>query len=287
MKTIIISDINSEAKTILPFGLRVGRAFETETDVLHIIDSRALQGEYGQMSDSQSITPGDKFSQKEIFEREKNRAEKKMDDILSAETSRLNYPLKVNRVIVENTVEEEIIKRTDEEEPSLFVISAEPDGTIFHSLDEILEVLKSAGAIAIIVPPEKKYSDFEKIILPVDFSTDEITQFTKVKFVIEKFKPLMNVVSVTEDKNYLKMQMKTDSWAKNAKKSFLPTNIKTNILEGKNFADTVMSFIQRNKPDLVMLSRKKQNPMESIFKYDAVNKIIKNVDVPSLVCFRN
>jgi hypothetical protein len=287
MKTIIISDIHSEAKTIMPFGLRVGRAFETETDVLHIIDSRALQGEYGQMSDSQSITPGDKFSQKEIFEREKTRAEKKMDDILSAEASRLNYPLKVNRVIVENTVEDEIIKRVGEDELNLFVISAEPDGTIFQSLDEILDVLKTAGAIAIIVPPEKKYSDFEKIILPVDFSTDEITQFTEVKFVIEKFKPLMNVVSATEDKNYLEMEMKADSWAKNAKKSFLPTNIKTNILEGKNFADTVMRFIQRNKPDLVMLFRKKQNPMESIFKDDAVNKIIKNVDVPSLICFRS
>lgn len=287
MKTTIISDIHSEAKTIMPFGLRVGRAFETETDVLHIIDSRALQGEYGQMSDSQSITPGDKFSQQEIFEREKTRAEKKMDDILSAEASRLNYPLKVNRVIVENTVEDEIIKRVGEDELNLFVISAEPDGTIFQSLDEILDVLKTAGAIAIIVPPEKKYSDFEKIILPVDFSTDEITQFTEVKFVIEKFKPLMNVVSATKDENYLEMEMKADSWAKNAKKSFLPTNIKTNILEGDDFADTVMRFIQRNKPDLVMLFRKKQNPMESIFKDDAVNKIINNVDVPSLVCFQS
>ena len=287
MKTIIISDIHSESKTVIPFGLRVGRAFETETDVLHIIDSRAQQGEYGQMSDSQSITPGEKFSQKEIFEREKTRAENEMDKILSAEASRLNYPLKINRVIVENTVEDEINKRVDEDEPNLFVISAEPDGIIFQTLDEILEVLRTAGAIAIIVPPGKKFANFENIILPVDFNTDDISEFTDVKFVFEKFKPLVDVVSVTNGKNYLDMEMKGETWTKSAKRSFLPTTVKTNVLEGKDFAGTVTNFIKRNEPNLVMLFRKKQNPIESIFKDDAMYEIIKNVNVPTLVCFRS
>jgi len=286
MRTIIISDINSEAETIIPFGLRVGRAFETETDVLHIIDSRALQGEYSQVSDSQSITPGSKLSQKEIFEREEGLAEKKMDKILSAEASRLNYPLKVNRVIAENTVEDEIIKRNGGEEITIFVISSQPDGTIFQSLDEILSVLKSAGAIAVIVPPEKEYRDFEKIVLPVDFEHDEITQFTDVKFVIDRFEPFINVVSVTGSKSYLEMELKSESWKKNAKKSFLSTTVKTNVLEGKDFAETVTKFVHRNKPDVVMLFRKKQNPVESIFKDDAATKIMKHVDVPLLVYFR-
>ncbi|MFW5755786.1 MAG: hypothetical protein ACOCWK_04225 [Tangfeifania sp.] len=286
MRTIIISDINSEAETIIPFGLRVGRAFETETDILHIIDSRALQGEYSQISDSQSITPGSKLSQKEIFEREEGLSEKKMDKILSAEASRLNYPLKVNRVIVKNTVEDEIIKRNSEEETTIFVISAEPDGTIFQSLDEILSVLKTAGAIAVIVPPGKKYKDFEKIVLPVDFEHEDLTQFADVKFVIDRFEPFINVVSVTDSKSYLEMELKSESWKKNVKKTFLSTTIKTNVLEGKNFAETVTKFVHRNKPDLVMLFRKKQNPVESIFKDDAATKIMKHVDVPLLVCFR-
>ncbi|MFW5774117.1 MAG: hypothetical protein ACOCWD_05470, partial [Tangfeifania sp.] len=275
-----------EAETIIPFGLRVGRAFETETDVLHIIDSRMRQGKYSQISDSQSITPGSKLSQKEIFEREEGLSEKKMDKILSAEASRLNYPLKVNRVIVENTVEDEIIKRNSEEETTIFVISAEPDGTIFQSPDEILSVLKTAGAIAVIVPPGKKYKDFEKIVLPVDFEHEDLTQFADVKFVIDRFEPFINVVSVTDSKSYLEMELKSESWKKNVKKTFLSTTIKTNVLEGKNFAETVTKFVYRNKPDLVMLFRKKQNPVESIFKDDAATKIMKHLDVPLLVCFR-
>ncbi|MFW5823121.1 MAG: hypothetical protein ACOCU7_07000 [Tangfeifania sp.] len=286
MRTIIISDINSEAETIIPFGLRVGRAFETETDVLHIIDSRMRQGKYSQISDSQSITPGSKLSQKEILEREEGLSEKKMDKILSAEASRLNYPLKVNRVIVKNTVEDEIIKRNSEEETTIFVISAEPDGTIFQSPDEILSVLKTAGAIAVIVPPGKEYKDFEKIVLPVDFEHEDLTQFADVKFVIDRFEPFINVVSVTDSKSYLEMELKSESWKKNVKKTFLSTTIKTNVLEGKNFAETVTKFVYRNKPDLVMLFRKKQNPVESIFKDDAATKIMKHVDVPLLVCFR-
>jgi hypothetical protein len=214
MKTIIISDINSEADTIIPYGLRVGRAFETETDVLHIIDLRALQTVYSKESDSQSISPGSKLSQKEIAEREKGLAERKMDKILSAEASRLNYPLKVNRVIVENTVEEEIVKRAGEKETTIFVISAEPDGTMFRSLDEILSVLKTAGAIAVIVPPGKKYKNFEKIVLPVDFNHMDTTQFTDVKFVIDRFEPFINMVSVTNGKSYLEMELKTEFWKK-------------------------------------------------------------------------
>jgi nucleotide-binding universal stress UspA family protein len=286
MRTIIISDIHSESETVIPFGLRVGRAFETETDVLHIIDPRALQGKYSQVSDSQSISPGNKLSQKEMVEREESMADKKMDKILSAEGSRLNYPLKVNRKIVENKVEDEITKRTGNEKPNLFVISAKPDGTIFQSLDEILSVLKSAGATALIVPPEKTYHDFGKIVLPIDFEHDEITQFTDIKFFIDRYKPFVNVVSVASSKNYLHMELKSESWSKNAQKAFLPTTIKTNVLEGKNFAETVMKFVHRNQPDLVMLFRKKQNPVESIFKDDAATKIMKQVNVPLLVCFR-
>lgn len=286
MKTIIISDIHSDSETVIPYGLRVGRAFETETDVLHIIDSRLHQGKYSSVSDSQSITPGNKFSQKEIIEREKGIAWKKMDKILSAEGSRLNYPLKVNRVIVENTVEEEIVQRAGNEKPNIFVISAEPDGTIFQSLEEILSVFKKAGAIAIVVPPKKEYTNWEKIVLPVDFDHDDITRFTDLKFVIDKFEPLVNVVSVTKDSNYFNMELKSKTWVKNAIQSFLPASVKTNVLKGNDFAETVTKFVNRNQPDLVMLFRRKQNKVESIFLDDAVIKMVKHVKVPLLVCFR-
>jgi nucleotide-binding universal stress UspA family protein len=238
------------------------------------------------VSDSQSITPGSKFSQKEIIEREKGIAWKKMDKILSAEGSRLNYPLKVNRVIVENTVEDEIVKRAGEEKPNIFVISAEPDGAIFQSIEEILSVLKKAGAIAIVVPPQKEYTDWEKIVLPVDFDHDDITRFTDLKFVIDKFDPLVNVVSVTKDSNYFNMELKSKTWVKNAIKSFLPASVKTNVLKGNDFAETVTKFVNRNKPDLVMLFRRKQNTIESIFLDDAVTKMVKHVNIPVLVCFR-
>jgi hypothetical protein len=286
MKTIIISDINSGAETIIPYGLRVGRAFETETDVLHIIDSRALQGVYSMESDSQSISPGSKLSQKEIADREKGLAERKMDKILSSEASRLNYPLKVNRVIVENTVEDEIVKRAGKKEPTIFVISAEPDGTIFRSLNEIISTMKTAGAIAVIVPPEKKFRDFEKIVLPVDFDHIDTTQFTHVKFVIDRFEPFINMVSVTNGKSYLEMELKTKFWKKNAKKIFLPATIKTNVLEGKDFAKTVTKYVKRNKPDVVLLFRENQNSIESIYNNDAATKIVKHINIPLLVCFK-
>lgn len=220
------------------------------------------------------------------MEREKGIAWKKMDNILSAEASRLNYPLKVNRVITENTLEDEIIKRTGDKVPAVFVVSNEPDGTIFQSLDEILNVVKKAGAIAIIVPPKKEYTDWKKIVLPVDFDQIELAKFSDIKFVMDKFEPLVNVVSVTGDKNFLNMQFKSETWAKNGIKLFMPASVKTSVLEGNNFADTITGFVNRNQPDLLMLLRKKQNAVESMFVNDNISKMVKQVNVPVWVCFR-
>jgi ABC-type sulfate transport system substrate-binding protein len=66
----------------------------------------------------------------------------------------------------------------------------------------------------------------------------------------------------------------------------MPATVKTNVLEGNNFAETFTKFVHRNKPDVILLFNKKQNSIESKFKDDAATKIVKHINVPLLVCFR-
>ena len=120
MKIIIISDLNSRWETIIPYGLNLAKNLEAEVDLLHIIDPRENQAQYTSYSDSQSITPGSTLSQDEVIQRERNLAELKMDKALSAEVSRLNYPLKVNRIIESSSIDDQLDKMAEENPDSLF-----------------------------------------------------------------------------------------------------------------------------------------------------------------------
>jgi len=94
-------------------------------------------------------------------------------------------------------------------------------------------------------------------------------------------------VSVAEDKNFLNMQLKSETWAKNGIKPFVPASVKTSVLEGENFAETITKYVNRNQPDILMLLRKKQNAVESMFLDNGISKIVKQVNVPVWICFRN
>jgi hypothetical protein len=59
-RIVLISDISGESESIIPWGLNLGKHTGSEVDILHIIDPRDKQGVESPVSDSQSITPGDK-----------------------------------------------------------------------------------------------------------------------------------------------------------------------------------------------------------------------------------
>ena len=87
----------------------------------------AFTGVGSPVSDSQSITSGDKLSLEEIRQREKGKAEQSLDKFLSKEASRLNYPFKINTLIETEYLEEGLKKVFRERHGSLLITS--PDVT--------------------------------------------------------------------------------------------------------------------------------------------------------------
>ena len=285
MKTIILSDVNNKSNSVIPYGLRLARAMESEVDVLHVIDKRMHQGEYTQASDSQSISPGTPLSQDEIVEREKSRANLKLDQLLSREVSRLNYPLKVNRLIVENSIEDELVMRAKENPEYIFVVNAEPDNHMFDSVDDIITTVKSTGVLVMLVHPENDFKEYKRAILQVDFESEEFTAFTDINFMFEHFNMMVDAVSVVPKDKYADKELKGDAWKKVAQDHFLPTTLKTNVLEGENFADTTISYLEKNQHDLIMMFQKKENPPTTLFKNRDLDMILRKTQIPVMVYF--
>ncbi|HKI89562.1 MAG TPA: hypothetical protein VKA38_11085 [Draconibacterium sp.] len=286
MKTIIISDIHGKSESIIPYGLNLAKTLESEVDILHPIDSRIIQGEYSSFSDSKSITPGHKFSQKEIVQREKSWAQIELDKLLSSEASRLNYPLKINTIVEENSIIEAIETKCQNDPSSLFVISSEANDYTFQSIDEILTAVKNTGIAALLVPPEKKFKEFEKILMPVNFESEKFVAFNHIKFLFEKFKVMVDAVSVAAKDNYLEAEAKAGTWKEIAKDYFLEqTMLKTNVLEGDDFMQAVIKYTEKNMHDLILLLQKKENSVKNILRKNELDEMLKMTKIPVFIQF--
>lgn len=281
MKTIIISDIRSNSKSVIPYGLKLARSMESEVDVVHVVDPRIHHGKYSPFSDSRSVTPGHKLTHGEMIQREMGLVRTELDKLLSSEGSRLNYPLKVNTIVEKNSIQSEIEKIAEKETSWLLVTSSEPDDHIFMSKKEIYSTLNATGAAGIIVPPEAKYREYKKIIHPVDFSSDELDNYADLRFFFTVFHPVVNAVSVANGNKYLSLETKSKAWRRMVSDVFLPSEIKSNVLKGDDFMKTLTNYSKRNEYDLFMLFPQMENLKKNL-KKENVQEIVTETKLPML-----
>ncbi len=286
MRTIIISDVRGSAQSIIPYGLNLARAMDSKVVVLHVIDPRSNQAKYSSYSDSQSLTPGEPLGHVESSEKEITLVNTELDKLLSRETSSVNYPLKVDTVVKAGSIEDEVEKLIAEETSSLVVVSAEADGTIFEEKSEIYDMIKGSKAMCILVPPGKEFREYKKILLPVDFESDELERYSDLRFFFEAFDPTVNAVSVADKKDYMELELKSNSWKKVAERTLLPAKVKANVLKGEDYTEALIKYSNRNEPDLIMLFQHKKNLFKKNFKTDMVETIIEKTNIPTLYFYR-
>lgn len=286
MRTIIISDIRGSAQSIIPYGLNLARAMDSKVVVVHVVDPRINQARYSSYSDSQSITPGEPMGHEESSNKEITMIQTDLDNLLSRETSRVNYPLKVETVVKGGNIEDEIERLIKEETSSLVVVSAEADGAVFGTKEEIFDIIKDSKAMSIIVPPGTEFREYKKILLPVDFDSTELEKFSDLSFFFNAFDPVINAVAVATEDNYSEMDLKSNSWTNVAKDTLLPAKVRANVLKGDDYTETVINYGSRNDFDLIMMFQHKKNLFKNNFKTGIVEAIVEQTNIPTLYFYR-
>lgn len=283
MKTIILSDINNSAESIIPYGLRVGRELESEVDVLHIIDPRTHQGAYDSTSDSQSISPGETLSHAETIKHEKNRASIKLDKLLSAEGSRLNYPLKINRIIVENSLEDELGQRLAQNSDCLLLVNSKVDQDMIDTTAELVRLIQKTGVPSVIVPPGQSFKSDISALMPLNLDQNNFSSLSDLKFFFNGFNFTIDAVGVDLNKDYTSMELKSIAWKNAVSEFYLPeTKLETNILEGKDFSETISNYFLRNHQDMLILVNDGENGK---FSVSNIVELLGSVESPALVYF--
>ena len=283
MQVIIISDIKGKSKSIIPYGLNLAKHLQAKVDIVHSIDSRTQHGVNSPYADSQSITPGNKLSHEEIMRREKNTSQKALDKLLSREASVLNFPLKVNTIIEENTLKKIISQIADNSHNTLVLVNSEPDNYIFHSQKELIETFNNSNLEVLVVPPGKIFREYNKVLLITDFSANNgFDKYSKADYLLRDFAPLINAVDVAESNNYAEKELKSKVWLQEVEKMAFSSTVKANVLTGNNYLDTVKNYVDKTKPDLVLSYKQNQGLFNNGNDNNLVKNLMNKCDLPVL-----
>ena len=280
MKILIISDIKSNLESIIPFGLRFGKHTETNVDVVHFIDPRAEHGVSSTYADSQSITPGEKLSHDKILDREKAMVTAALDKLLSREASRLNYPLKVDRIIEIDNAENAFKDKLNEGTDQMIVVNRDLESTSIESYNALLNDTKDQSLLIMSVPSGLDFTIPDKALIISDFTESSHKSLQLLFKWLHPFDIYYNATEVVKMSQMIESELKMEAW-KSIVSKYLPSaaSINTNTIQGNNYKETLLNYINRNDHDLVILPREnlKQSLNKSI-NSNSTKKLLKELN---------
>ena len=283
MKIILVSDVNSENKSTIPYGLKLAAALKAEVTVVHMIDTRSQHGTASSYADSHTVSPGGKLSFEEVTKRNKSQAKKNLDNVLSSETSRLNYPLKVNTIIEEDSVVDILERLTSEANVSLVVYPSKPDHHTFAYEKEIVQTCKEVGTLSLLVPPGFEFKSLENNVLLTDFSEEDNEQYKDISAVMSAFHPRITGLAVVKNEDERNtMNGNGHAWKEKANTLFQDAAVESDTTEGKDDYDAIAGYIQHDGFSSMILCHRKKSAIKRLFSSDDLHKLFEKVNIPVL-----
>jgi hypothetical protein len=281
-KIIIVSDIRGNKPNSIPFGLNLAKFLQAEVDIIHNIDARSVHGVPSSYSDSQTLKPGVKLSYDKIIEREIIKGNSILDEVLSKEASKLNYPLTINKVVKAGRIDEEINDSLVHNALNIVLINENVDDYIFHSQKEIIELIEGLEAISLLIPSTQKFQPFKEIAFITDFSNNfGLNLLSRITVPLQQMNSEITFIDVARPRKYSEKRLKCENWKEQAKNDFWG-EIKTTVLKGKNHAQVLQEYIETTKPDLIIYSYRKLGFIDRIFHSSFLEKLLLQKQYPVL-----
>ncbi|ALO15042.1 hypothetical protein L21SP5_01392 [Salinivirga cyanobacteriivorans] len=282
MKLVIVSDIKRGKDNVIVYGFKLARYLEWEVDIIHMVDPRSVHGVASTYSDSQTITPGRKMSPEEIIAREIKENQAALDDLISGEGSRLDYPLKINVLVEEGSIEGKMRQIREDDKTGLVLLNSELDQNVIATQGELFDMMKSIPAAYLLVSPKHEFTPFNQMLLPAAFIAKDLNQYPKVSHILKHFKSHIEAVNVAKDTEAKDTLQNRENWLKTSRDIFTASTVETKELEGANFNKTLIDYVKNSQPDLVMLFKKEKSIFERLFKKDLMKQLMGETEVPLL-----
>jgi hypothetical protein len=285
MRTIIVSDISETSESVIPYGLNVGKHTHTRVDLFHGIDPSIVQGKYSSISDSQSITPGQKLSHEEILHREMGIIDGKLSMLLSRQASMLNFPLRINTITEIGDTESSLSGQIEKHDNPLVITGTKPGSSMTMNLHELLIMIDKLDVRVLIVPPGKKFSKLNTCCLVTDLYAEGNEKIEKL---FQWLNPLVTkvftsaVVQIDASNNHIK---EIEDWKAALQAHAEKVHSTTPEIVHIDYIDIAFESICKLKgPDMIVLPKNKKSHFSKyLFTENNVKKLAESIKVPILL----
>lgn len=278
MKSIVVSDIDYNDKGIIPYAFRLARDLDSEVKVIHVIDTRTLQGIYTPYSDSQSVTAGVE-SYDEIIEKEKHTTHDNLRKHVGRESSMLNYPLRVSYDIIVGNIDKVVADETESNKNSLLILSARPKGKIWETYEDIFHIIARSKDPVWLIPPELTYKTPKNVLF---ISSLEDSEPEHLRNALEMLKPMdihLSALQTSGKPNFKKELEERKDW------HWIYKDIDQYYTLEDNDAERLKQFTIQEKTDLIILFEKKRNLIRRMIGKSVTEKLAEILDIPMLVFY--
>jgi len=283
MNTILISDIKTNKKSVIPYALNFIKYIDDKIKIIHLVDPRKRQAVSSAYADSQTFEIGKKLSHAEILEREKHQIKLGLDKVLSKEASKLNFPLRVNTIVEEKSIENCLSTEINLDKKRLILSSSEFNGTNIDDIDEFLELKRKFEYLGLIIPAGMEFKFPSKVIVYHDFKKGNKVDLNELIDFYKYFNPELQIVDFANNKSINDITDEVEAWKKVKLENFNSNMmINIDIVESENTEQGLMDFIESNNADIISLPQQTQYGF-SIYKSNIAKNLIKKITKPVII----
>ena len=277
MKIVIINDIKGDHESIIPYGLNLAKYLKTEVILVHVVDSRVQQAVPSVVADSSTVSPGGKQLPEEILRKELAQSKQELDDFLSYEVSRLNFPLKWELDLSVDSIENRLNAIAENYPDSIFVMSKTPDNYIFDSQKETIDISQTFNGLCLFVPAGEKFVPYSSILIPTGFTNEEKEGMTRLAGLLNHFLPVVNLLGRPERSGEKEMTTLMD-----IDQLFPKATVNYKVLDEGNFDEEFINYSQILSPSLVVVIEERRGFWSKLFKKELIRKLLKVSKSPVL-----
>ena len=267
MKHVIVPiDFSDLSLRGLDFSLLLAKNYEVDIQLVYV--QQEVKGEY-----------------ESELEREQRSVSQKFDAIIN-DYSKKNPQIKIQGIIKQGKIHEEVVEQADAMDDSVIVTSTH-GGSGFEELfvgSNAYKIVSSTTRPVFTLRGDNVPSQLERIILPID-ATNETRE--KVPFTADlasKFDAEVHVVTVTsaevED-----IQRKIDQYAEQVRKYLIARDIKCvrDALYGPNITDITIEYANKVKADLIAIMSEQEKSIQNLLLGNYAHQMINKSKIPVLI----
>ena len=283
IRILVPVDFSEYNNNALNYAVKLGEKLHSEIILAHcfpeIIEEKDVEIPVDGL-DSKEVVTKEKEKEKQDLEMLKEKTLENMN-----EEQRKNITLRTRFEI--GYAEDVLVKLSKEISPDVIVMGTKSKGeTIKELLGSVTSDVVRKAQVPVLTVPVDSDIDLNKIsniLFVTDFSEVDYESLHKLVKLISSFKTVIYSVQFNTSKPDKWDKEKMNEFKNYCNVTYRNHTIKTQILYGEDFLETLDNFIKDNSIDIIAMTRKKRNIISSLFHPSITRKILFHTNIPLLV----